>query len=189
MEKIINLKDKIKKERPEEKQRLEEDKEEEKPREPVIKPLIEWSASEYEYFPKSADWYWAVAIITLALIFTTVYFFKNIILGVLFFLIGFIVSLYGAKKPRTVNFALTHQGLVVGEKLYPYEHLKSFWLDYNPPERKELIIISKKLFMPKIIISLTDVDPNPIREFLIKILKEEYQEPSLTEAIAKYFRF
>ena len=88
-----------------------------------------------------------------------------------------------------MKFSLTHQGLAIGEKLYPYEHLKSFWLDYKPPERKELIVISKKILMPKIVIPLAETDPNPIREFLVKILKEEYQEPSLSEEIARHLRF
>jgi len=194
MEQIVNLKDKIKKE-----ERIEEigkkTESEKQARESqnreiaLIKPLIEWETLEYEYYPKSADWYWGITIVILALVFSVIYFFGNIILGILFFLLGFVVLLYGARKPRLMKFSLTHQGLAIGEKLYPYEHLKSFWLDYKPPERKELIVISKKILMPKIVIPLAETDPNPIREFLVKILKEEYQEPSLSEEIARHLRF
>ena len=30
-----------------------------------MKPLIEWDAPEHHYVEKTADWYWAVGIITL----------------------------------------------------------------------------------------------------------------------------
>lgn len=194
MEQIVNLKDKIKKEEKVEKIERETENgkqagENEKKETALIKSLIEWETLEYEYYPKSSDWYWGIAIIILALVFSVAYFFNNIILGILFFLLGFVILLYGAKKPRMMKFSLTYQGLVIGEKLYPYEHLKSFWLDYKPPERKELIVISKKTLMPKIIIPLAETDPNPIREFLVKILKEEYQEPSLSEEIARHLKF
>lgn len=200
MERIINLKNKIeikekreiKTENKENRIQSEEKEKEGRARKEKEKQTgrgIEWSAPEHEYFNKTANWYWAVAIITLALSFSAIYFFNNIILGVLFLLIGFTVSLYGAKKPRIVKFSLTYQGLNIGAKFYPYEHLKSFWLDYDPPRRKELIIISKKLFMPKIVIPIADEDPNKIREFLIEVLKEEYQEPSLTEELARYLKF
>ncbi|MDP3784660.1 MAG: hypothetical protein Q8R12_01115, partial [bacterium] len=73
--------------------------------------------------------------------------------------------------------------------LYPYDDLKSFWLNYDPPHVKELYVISKKVLLPQLSIPLGQTDPNQIREHLLKFLEEREIQESLADAIARFFRF
>ncbi len=149
---------------------------------------IEWKAPEYEFREKSPDWFWAVGIISVALIFLSVIF-KNFLLAVLILVGGFSLILYSAKKPNIVSFSLTPRGIKIGNKIYDYENLKCFWLNYNPPTRKELLIESKKTFMPHVAIILGGQNPNEIRNYLLRFMKEEKIEESLITSIAKLIGF
>lgn len=150
--------------------------------------LIEWSAPEYDYIHKSPDWYWAIGIITIALIVVGILT-RNVLFIVLVVLSGFTIALYSARKPNIVSFTLTVRGIQIDTKLFPYDTLDSFWMHYDPPHKKELGIISKKALMPRIVINLGDTDPNAIREHLVKFLEEKHHEESLTESIARYIGF
>jgi len=149
---------------------------------------FEWSALEYEYHEKTSDWFWALGIITLAL-FLSAIFLKSFLFGFLILLAGFSLALFGARKPNNINFKIDVQGIHIGETIYPYENLKSFWVDYQPPYKKELIIESQKTFMPHINIMLGEADPVKIREYLLKFLKEEKIEEPLTLTIARFLKF
>lgn len=149
---------------------------------------VSWQAPEYEHFEKSPDWYWAVAIISLGFL-TLAYILGNFILGGLIFLLGFVIMLLGAKRPKIIKFSIDYRGIGINNRLYLYEHLKYFWLNYDPPKEKELIVVSKKLFIPRIHIHLAENDPNKIREFLIRFLEEKYEEPSFIDAVAKLLKF
>ncbi|NOY35572.1 MAG: hypothetical protein GXP44_01470 [bacterium] len=149
---------------------------------------IEWEAAEYEHREKTADWFWAVGIITLAAV-VSAFLLENFLLAILSGLIGFSISLYGAKKPATVKFKIGSRGVQIGGKLYDYENLNSFWIDYDPPRRKELILESKKTFMPHINIMLEDTDPEEVREYLSQFVKEEKIEESWASTISRILGF
>ena len=81
------------------------------------------------------------------------------------------------------------KGLKIDENIYAFDHLKSFWIFYDPPEIKFLSIESKKIFMPRIIIPIADENPNKIREFLLKYLPEIEQRESLIDILARRLRY
>lgn len=152
------------------------------------KEVIRWQAPEYEFRKKTADWFWSVGIITLALALSAV-FLKNFLVVLMIILGGFSLALYGARKPKTVSFEINPRGIVVGKRIYYYDDLKSFWIHYDPPEKKELAAESKKTFMPHIKIMLGDTDPEEIRRYLLSFLKEEKIEESLMETISRMLGF
>ncbi len=149
---------------------------------------IKWQAPEYEHREKSSDWFWMVGIITIALVFAAILL-KNLLFGILAGLAGFSIALYGARKPSVVNFRIGPKGIEIGNKIYDYENLNSFWVNYDPPRRKDLILESKKAIMPHIVIFLGDADPEEIRQYLLQFLKEVKIEESLTNTIAKLLGF
>jgi len=144
---------------------------------------ISWSAMEYEHDRKSNEWYWSLGVITLALA-TAALLLKNILFASFIVLAGFTIALYGVKKPGVVKFSANGRGIKIGDRFYPYEFLKSFWIRYEPPQKKELEIISKKIFMPRLTLPLGDADPNEVRAILNRVLKEEEVKESLSEIIA-----
>lgn len=147
-----------------------------------------WSAQEYEYFLKSADWFWAVSILTFAISVSS-FILGNFLFGALILVSGFAIILFGVRKPQKVEFSITGRGVQIGKKLYPYEFLESFWIHYEPPLKKEISLMSKKTFMPYIRIPLGDTDPNTARELLIKFIKEKEQQEPFADTIMKSLKF
>lgn len=150
--------------------------------------LAEWQAPEFDYHEKSSDWYWALGIVTFGFLVLALML-KNWLFAILVVLGGFSFGMYGVKRPRTINFAITSRGIKIGEVLYPFDHLKSFWLSYDPPHVKELYVISKKVLVPQLSIPLGASDPNEIREHLLKFLEEREIQESFADVIARFFRF
>lgn len=144
---------------------------------------IKWETLEYEYTPKSNNWFWTVGIITVGLAAASVLL-DNVLFAIFVVLAGFTISLYAARKPKKILFSLSNRGIRIGDRIYLYENLASFWLRYNPPYQKILLIEPKKFFMPAASVPLGDTDPNEAREYLLKFLKEKYQEESLIETIS-----
>ena len=150
--------------------------------------LMSWEAPEHELREKTPDWYWAVGIIAFGFLILAILL-KNFLFAILVLLGGFTVAMYGVKQPKIVNFAITSRGIKVEDKLYPYDNLQFFWINYDPPQVKELYIISKKKFVPQIFIPLGQADPNLVREHLMKFLEEREIQESFVDVIARFFRF
>ncbi len=149
---------------------------------------VEWQAPEYEFYAKSNDWFWSLGVITAALFIGTLLL-NNILFAVLILMAGFSLALYAFRRSRVINFSIGPKGVQIEKNIYPYENLKSFWINYDPPYKKELILESKKVIIPQIVIMLGDVDPEKIREILLNFLKEEKREESLIDGIFKLLRF
>ena len=60
---------------------------------------IKWETWEYEYIPKSNNWFWVVGIITIGLATASVLL-DNILFAIFVALAGFTISLYASRKPK-----------------------------------------------------------------------------------------
>ena len=101
-----------------------------------IESSFEWEAPEYEHHERSNDWYWAMGIFAVALL-VVAFFLKSVLFGLLVMLSGFSLGLYSARKPLMVPFGIGPRGVKIGEKIYYFESVKSFWVRYDPPHVKE----------------------------------------------------
>lgn len=149
---------------------------------------IKWSAPEYEFHEKTPEWYWALGIITAALVLAAVIL-HNFLFAVLVVLAGFSVGLYGTRRPRTILHEINSGGILAGNKNFNYEHIDHFWINYDPPAKKELILESKKTFSTHTVILLGNADPEQIRRYLLQYLKEKKIEESLVAVIARVLKF
>jgi hypothetical protein len=89
-------------------------------------------------------------------------------------------------EPKIENFELNRKGLVIGDRLYPYSTLDSYYVvDEDGWDRDRILFKSAKTFMPLIIVPLgEDVSPEEINDFLIEYLDEEHLEESAIEKIS-----
>lgn len=149
---------------------------------------LAWTCLEYDYRPKTPDWFWFVASGALLVVIIAILM-RNFLFAVLVIIAAFVVAVLGTKKPQKINFAISARGVEIEKQIYPYKELESFWINYNPPEKKELAIKSKKKFVGLIKIPLDNTDPNLVRKKLARVLKEEELEESLIETIADRLRF
>ena len=148
------------------------------------KPLrLSWRAPEFVYYQKSPDWYWALAIITLALIIVAILQ-KNFLFGVLAMIGSFAVLLYSVRRPKMCTIVLSGAGVQIDDRLFPYDALKSFWIFYPQGGEKELSLRSERAIMPHIKIPLGTTNPSEVRKFLISYLPEQKQEESFIDILA-----
>jgi len=148
---------------------------------------IKWHGYEYEYEEKTTDWYFAVGVIAVAIAVTSVI--LDNVLFAIFILIGaFSLALHSAKKPNVMEFSVNQKGLLVGNKLYLYSDLDSFCINNDGPFIN-LLIKSKKIVMPYIIVPVDGERAEEIKNFLKNFLAEEELHEPLSHRVLEYLGF
>ncbi len=154
---------------------------------------ITWLAPIHEHRKHSADWYWAVGIITvsLAVAFVIV---GNIFLSIIIVL-GIGTLLLNTKTaPRILEYEISSKGIRVDTKLYPWESLESFWILEESQSGEihsgaKILLISKKLLMPHIVIPLDTDLTEEVHKALTQVLHEEPQVEPLPDRIMRRIGF
>jgi len=77
---------------------------------------------------------------------------------------------------------------MIGETLFPFLSLESFWIphDHFPPK---LLIKSHKTLMPFFEIYIDDVDPEEVREILLKYIAETEHHESILKHLLERLGF
>lgn len=140
---------------------------------------IIWETLNHIKEEKSSDWFWIVGIVAIAGAVLAI-FFNNVLLGLLILLSAFASFMFVNTPPKIERYELNRKGVVIGEDLYPYNSLESFYVvDEDGYERDRILIKSRKFFMSLIIIPLgNEVTVDEVYDFLIEYLdEEEMREP------------
>ena len=87
---------------------------------------------------------------------------------------------------RIIEFEINEEGIIIDKKLYLYNTLESFWII---GKEKKVIVKSKKLVVPFLILPLENVDPKYLREHLIKYIKEEEMSEPMAHTIMEKLGF
>ncbi len=115
---------------------------------------LTWSALEYEEKERSADWFWALGIIVVTSSIAAIIF-GNYFFALLLVLAGTLLGFFAKKKPDVVFYELNEKGLKIRNRLYPYENIKSFWVQ---TEIKPMLFIhSERAFMPILSIPIENI--------------------------------
>ena len=149
---------------------------------------ITWEAPEYLHQEKSRDWFVVFGIIALAL-FVVALLFKNVLFAVVIILSAFTFMLHARKPPGTLAFEINRVGIVINKRFYPYSFLYSFWVDRTDSHTPKLLITSKKMLMPMIIIPLGEQSPDAVHDFLANYLPEQELLEPLSHKILEGFGF
>jgi hypothetical protein len=149
---------------------------------------MKWDAYEYEHKKRSPDWFWAVGIISVAIAIASVIL-GNIIFAILVIISAFSLSLFINRPPSALQVSVDEQGITRGNIWYPYHTLESFWIDTDHPHKK-IILRSKKLLMPLIVVPLgDDTDIEELHEHLSQLIEEEFHSLPLVERMLEYLGF
>jgi len=149
---------------------------------------LEWDAHEYEHKERTQDWFWAVGIVTVSIAVASIIF-GNIIFGILILISAFALSLFATRPPSTLHVVVDEKGVTREHVRYPYSTLKSFWIDVEHPHKK-IILRSDRMFMPLIIIPLSDdVDADELHDTLMQVLPEEFHSIPFIEKVLEYLGF
>lgn len=150
---------------------------------------LSWETYEYEPRERSADWFWAVGIITVAIAITAIIF-NNVLFGLVVIIGGFALSIFAARPPRLIDIDINDEGIRTDRHFYPYRTLESFWID-DQGKNPKILIKSQRLIMPYIIvhINVDEVGIDRIRRYLVRNLPEVFHGESVFEKIIERLGF
>ncbi|MFA4818023.1 MAG: hypothetical protein WC608_04870 [Parcubacteria group bacterium] len=146
--------------------------------------LLRWRAPEYEKYERGRKWYLYVALVLLAIIGYAVYT-DSPIMAITFVLIGVVGYIFLNREPRTIDFAVTQDGIIAGREMYDFDNIKSFWIFYEPHDIKVVSLHTKSMLMPFVHIPIHDEDPVEIRRVLLEYIPEAKQDPSLVDTFER----
>jgi len=150
----------------------------------ATEPLIAWQAPEHYHVEKNPDWYWSVGLITLTLATVTIIF-GNVITGILVLAAAAALVIHASRPPEIVYHEINDRGIMVNQTFFPFLNLDSFWIPHDTFPAK-IILKSRKTFAPFIIIWIEEVDPEDVREVLLRYIAEtEHREHFLFQVLER----
>ena len=151
---------------------------------------IFWETYEFQYKKKTADWFWAVGIICLAIAIIAIIYGDS--LFALFILIAGALSIAtGNKQPRTLEIKIDDKGLSVNSTHYPFQNIKTFWVEDDKKAVPKLILRIERFINPIVVLPIeTDyVDSNNIRDHLLNYVPEDKTMEPMSHKIMEYLGF
>lgn len=140
---------------------------------------VTWEAPEHHHVEKGNDWFFALAIIIIALVISAILF-NNVLLALLIGLAGGALGVSATKKPSIIPFAVTVRGIRIDDRLYPYATLDAYAIDEDDPRGPQLLLRSRRKLMPLLVIPLPAEYIDEIESILESRLPEdELEEPFL----------
>ncbi len=150
---------------------------------------IEWEAHEYLHTEKTPDWYWALGLIAVAAAVAALMF-NDVLFAIFILIAAFVLALFATRHPDKVRFAVTQRGVRINDVLYPYQTLDSFAVDeLSPNHTPKLIIQSKKLLTPALIIPIEGVHADAVHHFMREFLPEEDHVEPLSHRVMEWLGF
>ena len=153
-----------------------------------IARAITWEAPEHEHIEKGNDWFWALGIIAIAASAAAIIF-GNTLFGVVILLGASTMVVFAHRKPKMMDFAVTSRGIKIGNELFPYSTLESFYIDEDNPGGPQLLAKSERLFMPLIIVPLPEEYVDDIDDLISSKIPEEHLEEPIAHKILEFFGF
>ena len=152
------------------------------------KNVIEWEAPEYVQHEKGWKWFFVAGLIDIGFCVYAVLTQNWTLLVAIVLLTAMYVWQHG-NVPRHIKIIVSRAGIKVGNKEYPYQNIKSFWIIYKPPHVKTLNIRANSKILPDVSIQLGDQDPVELRTYLCsQIREEEGREETGVDALIRIFK-
>ena len=153
-----------------------------------ITHAIVWEAPEHMHTQKGSDWFWVLWIIAICAA-MAVFFLGNFLFAIVILVGAASMALLAAREPAIIEYAVTTRGVRIGDRLYPYSTLDSFFLDEENPLGTQLLLKSKRLFMPLIVMPIPEEYIHDIDDLLLERLEEEELVEPLAHKLLEFFGF
>ena len=136
------------------------------------KAVYSWTAPEYIQHDKDKNWYIAEALAVGFLMLISIISSNYTMSLALVTLVIVYHYLQIKHPPKNIKIIISKIGIKVGNLTFPYSHIQSFWIMYNPPFLKTLNFRVKRHFFVDVTVQLVDTDPVTVRHFLSKQIPE-----------------
>lgn len=146
-----------------------------------------WQAAEYVQHHKGLKWYGGLALGVIVLL-VLAFLIKDWVAIALFLAAAGAAAVYAHKPPRTLLYELTHDGITIDGKQYPYASFRSFGVLADTAWHT-IDFESNKRFVPHVSVLFDDDDFEQIVGHLELHLPRIDRKPDLIERISRYVRF
>jgi hypothetical protein len=139
---------------------------------------VTWEAPEHTHPDKGGDWYFALGILTVAVVVASIIF-GSFLFAVLAGLSGASLAVAASQSPRIIRYGVSVRGILVENTLYPFASLRSYYINEEDPRGPQLLAMSDKTFAPMIVIPIPEDYIDDIDEILGERIPEEVLEEPL----------
>jgi hypothetical protein len=144
---------------------------------------ISWEAPEHHHVEKGNDWFFALIIIVVAIVFSAILL-GNLLFALLMGIAGGVLGVAAARTPRIVPFSVSVRGVKIEGVLHPFASLAAYHIDEENPRGPQLLLRSEQMLMPLIVIPLPEDYIDEIEAILKeKLDEEELEEPFLLKVL------
>ncbi|MDX1765809.1 MAG: hypothetical protein R3313_02545 [Candidatus Saccharimonadales bacterium] len=149
---------------------------------------VSWKASEYILHEKSVSWYFG--LVGAAILVGVVLYFANGGITAFAVLVAMTAALavYASRKPETLQYKLSHDGLDIGDRHYLLEDFRSFSLVQDGGVIS-ITLAPLKRFMPPVSLYYDPQDEKKIIAILASILPHEDTELDFVDRLIRKVRF
>ena len=145
---------------------------------------------EFQYKKNTADWFWAVGIICLALAVIAIIY-SDSLFAIFIIIVGALSIGTGNRRPRVLEIKLNDKGLSVNSTLYPFQNIKTFWVEDGKKSFPKLILRIERFINPIIVLPIeTDYfESSDVRNFLLNYVPEDKTVEPISHKIMEYLGF
>jgi hypothetical protein len=155
--------------------------------EPAVR-AVSWEAPQHHHVEKGNDWFFALAIIVVALIIVAI-FLDNVLFALLIGISGGVLAMSATKRPAIVPYSVSVRGIKVEDELFPYSTLNSFHIDEEDPRGPQLLIRTNRRTIPLLVLPIPPAHVDDIEDILKERLPEEFLHEPLALKILELFGF
>lgn len=157
----------------------------------VAQPSIEtvsWTASEFVEHQKPQGWYVLLGLGAVVISAVLYFISKDVITVVVVALATVMFGVVGARKPRSLSYAIGPTGVKIGEKSFPYETFKSFSV-IEEGAIDSIQLAPLKRFVPPISLYFPPDQEEEIVETLAAYLPHEDRNHDAVDRLMKRVHF
>jgi hypothetical protein len=155
--------------------------------EPAVRG-VSWEAPQHHHVEKGNDWFFALAIVDIALIIVAILI-DNVLFALLIGIAGGVLAMSVAKRPAIVPYGVTVRGVKVEDELHPYANLVSFYIDEEDPRGPQLLVKTNRRTIPLLVLPIPPEHIDDIESILKEKLPEELIQEPLALKILELFGF
>jgi len=156
----------------------------------IGRELFKWIVPEREHYQHSRRWRIITGLIAFVLVALAVLT-SNYLFALIILIASFIIVFNEGEEPVKLDFVIGTEGISLGDKFYDYDEFRDFSVLYKPAQELKLLYFDfQSMWRRDLIIPLYDNNPLPIRENLLRYLKEdlEHTDETLDEVIGKIIK-
>ena len=145
---------------------------------------ITWSAPEFDTSPVHSRVLLALLGVFLAIIVYALIE-NSSIMAITFVLLGTVTLLHSRKPPKTLDCAITSEGVIVEKEAYMFDNIASFWIIYEEDERS-LFLKTHGSLIASVRVPLGSMNPTTVRDALLPAVREIKYEPTIVDTLSRF---